>query len=102
MNDNISASYVISGKKNSKKNPAKILVSVKKDDNEIAEINLVYENKEWKAASKSDLFNFFICISNGAPVGRQTKYIDCAWLFGVRCASVFGEVHPHKWDILSL
>ena len=103
MNDsNISASYVISGKKNSKKNPAKILVSVMKDNDKLVDINLIYENKEWKAASKSDLFNFFICISKGAPVGRLSKYIECAWLFGIRCASVFGEVHPHKWDILSL
>lgn len=100
MTNNITASYVISGKKNSKKNPATISIAVKNNEEKIADINLVYENKEWKAASKDDLFNFLVCISGGAPVSRLTKYIECAWLFGVRCANVLGEVNPHKWDIV--
>lgn len=99
---NITASYIISGKKNSKKNPATITITVKKDEDEVTDINLVYENKKWKAASKDDLFYFFVCISNGAPVARLTKYIECAWLFGVRCANVLGETNPHKWDIIAL
>lgn len=99
---NITASYIISGKKNFKKNPAKILVSVMKDNDKIADINLVYENKEWKAASKSDLFNFFICISNGAPVGCLEDYINSAWKYAVTCASCVGQINPHKWDIVTL
>lgn len=99
---NITASYIISGKKNSKKNPAKILVSVMKDNDKIADINLVYENKEWKAASKSDLFNFFICISKGAPVGCLEDYINSAWKYAVTCASCVGQINPHKWDIIAI
>ena len=98
---NITASYIISGKKNSKKNPAKIFVSVMKDNDKIADINLVYENKEWKAASKSDLFNFFICISKGAPVGCLEDYINAAWDYAFTCNKYAGQ-RARKWDIINL
>ena len=98
---NLTASYIISGKKNSKKNPATITVTVMKGEDKVTDINLVYENKEWKAASEDDLFNFLVCVSGGAPVSRLAKYIECAWLFGVRCANVLGVINPHKWDIVN-
>ena len=72
-----------------------------KDNDKIADINLVYENKEWKAASKSDLFNFCICISKGATVVCLEGYINSAWKYAVTCASCVGQINPHKWDMIA-
>lgn len=99
---NITASYIISGKKNApKSNPAKITITVMNCEEKAADITLVYINKAWTAASKNDLFRFLVCISNGAPVARLEDYINSAWKYAVTCASCVGKINPHKWDIIA-
>ena len=98
-NMNITASYIISGQKNSKKNPATIAVTVMKDDSKVADINLVYVDKKWEAASPIDLFNFMACISGGAPVARLEDYINAVWKYAFTCNKYAGQ-RARKWDIV--
>jgi hypothetical protein len=98
----ITASYIISGKKNApKSNPAKITITVMNGVEKAADITLVYINKTWTAASKIDLHRFFVCISGGAPVARLEDYINSAWNYAVTCASCVGKINPHKWDMIA-
>jgi hypothetical protein len=102
MNNDITATYVISGKKNAPKtNPAKMVITVMKGDCKAADINLVYVNKHWQAASGQDTFNFFACISGGAPVSRLEKYINAAWDFASTCNKETGINRVRKWDIVN-
>lgn len=96
---NITAIYEISGSKKSKTAPATITVTVMKDDKKIADINLVYGNKTWSAATTYDLFNFMACISGGAPVARLVDYIEAAWKYAFTCNKFTGQ-RARKWDIV--
>lgn len=97
---NITATYVISGKKNAPKtNPAKMVITVMKGDYKVADINLVYVNKKWEAASSFDKFSFFVCISGGAPVSRLEDYINAAWDYAFTCNKYSGQ-RARKWDIV--
>ena len=97
---NITATYVISGKKNAPKtNPAKMVITVKKGDYKVADINLEYVNKQWEAASTFDKFNFLACISGGAPVARLADYINAAWDYAFTCNKYAGQ-RARKWDIV--
>ena len=100
---NITATYVISGKKNAPKtNPAKMVITVMKGDYKVADINLEYVNKQWQGASSLDIFNFLVCISGGAPVARLSKYINAAWDFAFTCNKETGINRGRKWDIIRL
>ena len=99
---NISATYVISGKKNAPKtNPAKMLITVMKGNYKVADINLEYVNKQWQGASSLDIFNFLACISGGAPVARLADYINAAWDYAFTCNKYAGQ-RARKWDIIRL
>lgn len=99
--NNITATYVISGKKNAPKtNPAKMVITVMKGDCKAADINLVYVNKHWHAASGQDTFNFLACISGGAPVARLADYINAAWDYAFTCNKYAGQ-RARKWDIVN-
>ena len=99
---NITATYVISGKKNAPKtNPAKMVITVMKGDYKVAVINLEYVNKQWQGASSLDIFNFLACISGGAPVARLADYINAAWDYAFTCNKYAGQ-RGRKWDIIHL
>jgi hypothetical protein len=100
MNNDITATYVISGKKNAPKtNPAKMVITVMKGGYKVADINLVYANKKWDARTSYDLFNFFACISGGAPIARLADYINAAWDYAFTCNECVGQ-RARKWDIV--
>lgn len=83
-NMNITATYVISGKKNAPKtNPAKMVITVMKGDYKVADINLEYVNKQWQ----------------GAPVARLADYINAAWDYAFTCNKYAGQ-SARKWDIV--
>ena len=98
---NITATYICEGKKNAPKtNPAKMTITVMKDDFKVADINLVYVNKKWEAVSTYDLFNFMACISGGAPVARLENYINSAWNYFNTCTKFTNINRSRKWDII--
>lgn len=100
MNNDITATYVISGKKNAPKtNPAKMVITVMKGENKVADVNLEYVNKQWHAVSGQDTFNFFTCISGGAPVARLADYINAVWDYAFTCNKYAGQ-RARKWDIV--
>ena len=71
-----------------------------KDDFKVADINLVYVNKKWEAASTLDKFNFFACISGGAPIARLEDYINAAWNYFNTCTKFTNINRSRKWDIV--
>ena len=99
---NITATYVISGKKNAPKtNPAKMVITVMKGETEVAVIKLVYVNKKWDARTSYDLFNFFSCISGGEEVASLEDYINAAWDYAFTCNKYAGQ-RARKWDIIHI
>ena len=98
---NITATYICEGKKNAPKtNPAKMTITVMKGDFKVADINLIYVNKKWEAASTFDKFNFMACISGGAPVARLEDYINSAWNYFNTCTKFTNINRSRKWDII--
>ena len=98
---NISATYVISGKKNAvKTNPATLTVTIWKN-NEVkrSEIKLVYGSKKWDTASTRDLFNFISWIGGGKSVASLEDYINAAWNYAFTCNKYAGQ-RARKWDII--
>ena len=100
-NMNITASYVISGKKNAvKNNPATLTVTIwKNNDVKLSEIKFVYGSKKWDTASTRDLFNFIAWIGGGKSVASLEDYINAAWDYAFTCNKYVGQ-RPRKWDIV--
>lgn len=102
-NMNITATYVISGKKNAvKTNPATLTVTIwKNNDVKLSEIKFVYGSKKWDTASTRDLFNFISWIGGGKTVASLEDYINAAWDYAFTCNKYAGQ-RARKWDIIHL
>ena len=99
---NISATYVIAGKKNAvKSNPATLTVTIwKNNDVKLTEIKFVYGSKKWDTASTRDLFNFISWIGGGKSVASLEDYINAAWDYAFTCNKYAGQ-RARKWDIVN-
>lgn len=100
------ANFQISGSKNNRKNPAEIVITVSKQDKQVAVIELTYDiaSKQWKANDERQEGLFMKLINNNKPVSYTPtqKYINAQWQYANTCFKTTGVNRARNWDLLSI
>jgi hypothetical protein len=100
------ATFQIAGSKINRKNPAEIVITVTKQDKQVAVIGLTYDvaSKQWKANDERQEGLFMKLINDNKPVSYTAtqKYINAQWQYANTCFKTTGVDRARNWDLLSI
>ena len=100
------ATFQIAGSKINRKHPAEIVITVTKQDKQIAVIGLTYDisSKQWKANDERQEGLFMKLINDNKPVSYTPtqKYINAQWQYANTCFKTTGVDRARNWDLLSI